>query len=145
MFYGNTVQDTRALFYSSWLKYRQKKELLPLERQIVEVIIEHPEYHEQFETPVPEHHQPYFPELGQSNPFLHLGFHLAIRDQITLDKPSGILFIYQQLIQKHKDKALVEHLLMERLAECLWRAQRHQQMPDEQHYLNDCRELLRLS
>ena len=34
MFYGNNIQDTRQLFYSSWNKYLQKQVLLPLEEAI---------------------------------------------------------------------------------------------------------------
>ncbi len=142
MFYGESVQDTRPLFYSSWQKYRQNQPLLPLERQIVDVIILHPEYHALLETPRPHHDEAYFPELGQTNPFLHMGFHLAVRDQVATDRPLGIRPIYQQLLNQYADLAVVEHLLMEHLAECLWQAQRSHSMPDEARYLNACNQLL---
>ena len=142
MFYGDGVQDTRQLFFTSWLNYRQNKVLLPLEKQIVDVIITHPEYHALLEATVSQRDQAYFPELGQTNPFLHMGFHLAIRDQIATDRPSGIMNIYQQLINKYADVMTVEHLLMDHLAECLWQAQRCQGMPDETSYLSACRQLL---
>jgi hypothetical protein len=142
MFYGNEVQDTRKLFFSSWKKYRQKEPLSALESQLVRVILDHPEYHALLESATPFDNQPYFPELGQTNPFLHLGLHLAIRDQVTTDKPPGITAVYNALIQQQT--ALdAEHLLMERLAECLWSAQRQQVMPNEAAYLSACRELVR--
>ena len=142
MFYGESVRDTRPMFYLSWHKYRHNQPLLPLEKQIVDVIITHPEYHALLEATMPDHHQTYFPELGETNPFLHLGFHLAIREQVATDRPPGIAGIYQQLINKYTDTAAVEHLLMEHLADCLLQAQRDQKMPDEVHYLNACRHLL---
>ena len=142
MFYGESVQNTRSLFFSSWQKYRLKQPLLPLEQQIADVILLHPEYHTILESTKENLDEAYFPELGQTNPFLHMGFHLAIRDQVATDRPQGITRIYQKLVNKHADIAVVEHLLMEHLAEHLWQAQRSQRMPDEASYLNACRLLL---
>ncbi|KTD19776.1 DUF1841 family protein [Legionella londiniensis] len=136
MFYGNTIEDTRQMFYTSWLKYLQKKPLLPLEEQIAAVILEHPEYHALLEKKPGD--MPFFPELGQSNPFLHLGLHLAIRDQIATDRPQGIKDIFQKLQIRYTDFHDLEHKLMELLAECLWQAQRLQQMPDEIAFLQAC-------
>ena len=141
MFHGNSIQDTRSLFFTSWHKHKNKQPLLPLEQQIVNVIIQHPEYHALFDKKATEH--AYFPELGQTNPFLHLGLHLTIRDQIATNRPNGITAIYQQLLTAYKgDTSGVEHLLMEPLAECLWQAQRHHTLPDEIGYLSACRQLL---
>jgi hypothetical protein len=142
MFFGNSVQETRQLFYSSWEKYHNKLPLLALEQQLVDVIIVHPEYHSLLETPRDALDEAYFPELGATNPFLHMGLHLAIRDQVTLNRPSGITEIYHQLVHQYKDNTVVEHLLMEPLIESLWQSQRNQQRPDEQLYLNACRKLL---
>lgn len=143
MFYGNNVQDTRRFFFDSWRKYRQGELLSPLEKQIVDVILIHPEYHSLLETLSLEHDQAYFPELGQTNPFLHMGFHLAIRDQIAMDKPPGIREVYELLLKKYTDETRVEHLIMEQLAEALWQAQRNHTEPSEKSYLNACRQLLR--
>lgn len=142
MFYGETVQDTRQLFFLSWKKYQQKQRLEPLEQQIVDVIIMHPEYYDQMEAAAITSNRNYFPELGQSNPFLHMGLHLAIRDQIATNRPEGITAIYQQLLKKHQDAETVEHLLMEQLATCLWQAQRAHTAPDEKSYIQSCGELL---
>jgi hypothetical protein len=71
-----------------------------------------------------------------------MGFHLAIRDQVATDRPPGIKNIYQRLIKKDKDALMVEHLLMDHLAECLWQAQRSRSMPDEASYIRACRGLL---
>lgn len=137
MFYGESIQDTRPLFFNSWDKYIKKLPLSPLESQIVAVIQVHPEYHSIFENPARYLEKPYEPEQGQTNPFLHLGLHLAVREQVATDRPIGIKKAYRQLLTQMKDPLVVEHHIMERLAACLWEAQSKGRMPDEQSYLNN--------
>lgn len=142
MFYGHQIQETRQFFSQSFEKYQKNLPMTDLEKQIVAVILEHPEYHALFTQPSSNLTQSYFPELGETNPFLHLGLHLGIREQIATDRPQGIRSIFNQLIEKYADKSMVEHLMMERLAECLWAAQRENQAPNEINYLNSCLLLL---
>ncbi|RUR20534.1 DUF1841 family protein [Legionella sp. km535] len=136
MLYGDTIQDTRQMFFSSWNKYQQKQLLSPLENEIVQVILVHPEYHKILEQSSKFQEQAYYPELGETNPFLHMGLHLAVREQISTDRPAGIRAVYHALVKKYKDTLAVEHLIMEQLAECLWSSQKNNMPPDEQHYLN---------
>ncbi|MBI2786961.1 MAG: DUF1841 family protein [Legionella longbeachae] len=135
MFYGDTIQETRQMFFTSWDKYQQKKMLSPLENEIVQVILAHPEYHNILENQHIAQQQSYFPELGESNPFLHMGLHLAVREQIATDRPTGISMRYKNLINKYHDSLHVEHLIMEQLAECLWLSQKNNMPPDENHFL----------
>lgn len=141
MFYGDTVQEARQMFFSSWEKYQQNKPLLPLENEIVQVILAHPEYHNLLANQSQFQQQSYFPELGETNPFLHMGLHLALREQVATDRPAGINQIYKSLLKKYADSLAVEHLMMEQLAECLWLAQKNNLPPDEHHYLNILRNL----
>lgn len=108
---------------------------MPLERQIVAVILDHPEYHAMLDKPMPDNEAAYFPEMGQTNPFLHMGLHLAVRDQLAVDKPTGIADLHRQLLQKYQDALLVEHLIIDQFAECLWNAQRQHSSPDDVAYL----------
>ncbi len=135
MLFGDNIQDTRQLFYSSWRKFRLGQPLLPLEKQLVDVIADHPEYHVMFDNNNEPNEQAYFPEMGQSNPFLHLGLHLAIRDQLATNRPEGFAALFQQLLVKYQDRLVVEHKIMECLAESLWQAQRNGQAPDEAGYI----------
>ncbi|MGQ3889633.1 DUF1841 family protein [Legionella sp. CNM-1927-20] len=135
MIFGNSVQDTRRLFFTSWRKYRLKEVLTPLEQQLVDVILAHPEYHALLEENNSYLNQQYFPELGQTNPFLHMGLHLAIREQIAINRPVGITKRFQELVERYQDPLLVEHKMMDCLAECLWQAQRNQMPPDETNYI----------
>lgn len=141
MFYGDTIQETRQMFFTSWEKYRHNKPLLPLENEIVHVILAHPEYHQVLENHNKFQQQNYFPELGETNPFLHMGLHLAIREQIATDRPAGINAIYTDLINKYTDPLAVEHLMMDQLAENLWLAQKNNLPPDEHYYLTTLRNL----
>lgn len=140
MFFGSNLNDTRQLFYSSWNKYRAKEALLPLEQQIVNVINDHPEYQALFnDKEVSTEH--YSPETGQSNPFLHMGLHLAIREQITTNRPIGITAIYKKLVKKNHHPLDAEHTMMDSLAKLLWHAQVTRQEPDERTYLEALKRL----
>jgi hypothetical protein len=136
MFYGDTIQETRQMFFSSWEQYLQKRDLTPLEQQIVQVLLDHPEYHKIIEQGSKFKEQAYYPELGQTNPFLHMGLHLGVREQIATDRPAGITQAFKKLLSKYHDPLEVEHLIMEQLAECLWLSQKNNQPPDEQLYLD---------
>ncbi len=142
MFYGNSVQDTRQLFFSSWKKHLKKEPLLPLEKQIIDVILIHPEYHALLEGSASERDKAYFPELGQTNPFLHMGLHLAIRDQVVTNRPAGIADVFHALVKQYHDNAAVEHMFMDHFAEYLWQAQRNGRLPDEASYLYACQQLI---
>ena len=137
MFYGDTVQETRQMFFSSWGKYKRNEPLQPLENEIVQVIIDHPEYHKAVESINQFQETSYFPELGTTNPFLHMGLHLGIREQIATDRPAGINAIYKTLLKKYTDRLSVEHLMMDQLAECLWLSQKNNLPPDEAYYLQN--------
>jgi|SRR5580704_16941131 hypothetical protein len=136
MFYGDTVQETRQLFFASWEKYQHQKPLSPLEHGIVQVILAHPEYHRIIENSSKFQEHTYYPELGETNPFLHMGLHLAVREQVATDRPAGIHNAYKNLVTKYHDPLIVEHLIMDQLAECLWLSQKNNLPPDEQLYLN---------
>lgn len=142
MVFGNTPQDTRAMFFSSWRKYQQKQSLTALEQQLVRVMLDHPEYLPLYE----QASQTSFSEgeggIEHDNPFLHLGLHLTIRDQVTLDRPMGIAAVYNQLRQQHTNTHSVEHLMMEPLAYCLWESRRNNCPPDDIRYLQACKELI---
>ena len=141
MFYGQSVSDTRKIFFESWGKYIAKKPLEPVEQQIVEVIKDHPEYHQMLEQKANDE-RAYFPELGETNPFLHMGLHIAIREQVSTNRPAGITAVYQQLVRQKTSNLEAEHAMMECLAESLWQAQRSNSMPSEAEYLACCQKLL---
>ena len=141
MFYGDNRETIRQTYFVAWDKYLNKKPMEPLELQIIDVIKEHPEYHELFEDK--EYlEKEYTPEMGQTNPFLHLGMHLAIREQVATNRPQGIQSLYKQLSQKLGSHLEAEHQMMEKLGEAMWAAMRSNSVPDESAYLESCKRLL---
>ncbi|MFW2372517.1 MAG: DUF1841 family protein [Gammaproteobacteria bacterium] len=131
MLFGNDRNELRKAYADAYEKFQQQQPLTPLEQQIAQVIHEHPEYHKHLNSL----HQDFLPEAGQSNPFLHMGMHLAIREQLTTNRPAGIRDCYQSLCMKQGSEHEAEHDMMECLGEALWNAQRTGSMPDEQAYL----------
>ena len=133
-------QDSRSFFVDVWNKHKHGAILEPLERVVETVILQHPEYHKLL-TLDGVLEREFMPESGQSNPFLHMGMHIAIQEQLSIDRPSGIVAAYGELIGKIGDAHTLEHRIMECLGESLWAAQRVGELPNEQSYLECVRRL----
>jgi hypothetical protein len=141
-FDNQSRSDLRGMYLEAWRKHRAGLPLEPLEAQIADVIEEHPEYHALLNDSDTALSRDYTPEGGQSNPFLHMAMHLAVRDQVSTDRPPGIRAAFQQLL-KRRDKLDAEHAIAEHLAEMIWQSQRSGMPPDEQVYLRRVQKLLR--
>ncbi len=128
--------QARQFFFDAWLKYKQKQPLTDLEAIAMQVVEMHPEYHAVLDAPERYLQQAYFPEMGETNPFLHMSLHLSVLEQIGINQPPGIVQAYQKLQQKHEDSHQAQHDLMDCLAETVWQAQRDGQQPDTETYLN---------
>lgn len=133
---------TRQLFRSAWQKFVNEDALEPLEKQIVDLLKDHPEYHLLLTKSDDLLDHDFTAEDGSENPFLHLSLHLALREQVGTDRPAGIASITRSLLLKHGEGHIVEHLMIEKLGLFLWEAQRQSRAPDEQAYLQSLRELL---
>lgn len=127
--------QVRLFFFDAWRKYRAQEPLTPLEGVAVEVMLAHAEYHGVLDAPDKYRAQEYFPEMGETNPFLHMSLHLSILEQLSIDQPPGIAAAYQALLHKHGEPHPAQHDLMECLAETVWRAQRERAAPDAEAYL----------
>jgi hypothetical protein len=129
----------RATYFAAWKKFQASAPLEPLEKQIAAVIAEHPEYHALFDNEVALAGAEFTPEKGQQNPFLHMGLHLAIREQVATDRPTGVAAIHARLAASLGSALEAEHRIFEVLAASLWEAQRSGAMPDENQYLERLR------
>ena len=141
--FGNDRDSLRRYYCTVWEKARAGQPLEPLEQIIAEAIREHPEYQPVLTDAETALGREYTPEQGQTNPFLHLGMHIAIREQLGANRPAGILDVYQRLCRRAGDTHVAEHRMMECLGETLWEAQRAGQEPDERAYLERLRRLAR--
>lgn len=131
----------RQTYIDAWRKRQQGLPMQPLEMQIADVIALHPEYQAALSRPEHVLDRDYTPESGQSNPFLHMGLHLAVRDQLATDRPAGVRAAFNQIAQRMGDAHAAEHRLIECLAQILWEAQRSGLPPDEATYLERIRRL----
>ncbi len=132
---GHTREQLRRSYADAWRKRLARSPLTPQESMIADVIELHPEYQAiaadleaalAFEAKAAG---------AAENPFLHMGLHLAVREQLSIDRPPGIRELHHSLQARFGDAHDAEHALMEALAETLWEAQREGRAPDERHYL----------
>ena len=128
--------EIRQVYLSVWQKMQNQQLLEPMEALIAEVIEIHPEYHSLLQDTEATTHSDFSPEQGQTNPFLHMGMHIALREQADSDRPGGIQALYQKLSSR-KGRHEAEHAMMECLGQALWQAQSNATEPDQLAYL-DC-------
>src|SRR3972149_10565344 len=87
--FNHSREQVRRYFFDTWGKYRASTPLQGLETVALQVILLHPEYHALLEVPERSADRDYTPEMGQTNPFLHLSLHLALEEQLSIDQPAG--------------------------------------------------------
>lgn len=128
--YSNDREAYRQMFFTTWQKYLNKSPLAATESQLLDIILVHPQYHDlldaQFQT------QEF---VLEENPFLHMSLHLAIREQISTDRPKGVREVYQRLLQTDLEIHEVEHEMMGCLAEIIWNTQQTGTPANEAEYL----------
>ncbi len=142
MLFSPERDQIRQYYCDVWRKHGQGVPLEPLECQIRDVILLHPEYQGLLEQQDRALGKDYLPEFGETNPFLHMGLHLAIRDQIATDRPNGVRDISRRIRLQTADAHAQEHRLMECLGEAIWHSQQQGGTFDEAKYLNCLRSLL---
>jgi hypothetical protein len=141
MFAGERGEQLRQRYRDAWRKFAAQQPLEPLEAQLAAVIAEHPEYIAWLESGDAALLADFTPEGGRENPFLHMGLHLAIREQVATDRPTGISRVHRELTRRSESAHAAEHRMIEPLAETLWEAQRSSSPPDEAAYLERLRRL----
>jgi hypothetical protein len=134
--FGSHTRDRLRESYSdAWRKQLAGAPLTPLEAMIADVIGLHPEYQPMIRDA--EAALAFEPNAAHAaeNPFLHMGLHIAVREQVSIDRPPGVRDLHRRLQLRYGDVHSAEHVLMEALAETLWEAQRTGRSPDETQYL----------
>jgi hypothetical protein len=138
MIFGQDRNELRRMYADAWRKHCDKQVLSPLEVQLAQVIDDHPEYQDAVDGDLDKD---FTVEGGETNPFLHMGLHLSIREQVSTDRPVGIAVIFHGLAASSGDAHDAEHRMIDCLAETLWEAQSQNRMPDDGAYLERLRRL----
>lgn len=140
MFAGSTREDLRRRYLQAWRRRREGLVLEPLDAAIADVIELHPEYQGMLEDEAAVQAS-FTVERGQVNPFLHMGLHLGLREQLATRRPAGIEVVHATLARRLGSVHDAEHRMIDVLAETLWEAQRAGVAPDEARYLERLRSL----
>lgn len=134
--------NTRQVYFDVWQRMQQSLPLDPMQQMIADIIALHPEYHALLSQPDASRDKDFLPEAGQTNPFLHMGMHIAILEQVSVNQPAGIAKLYQKQCRK-KPLHDVHHAFMECLITTLWESQANLETPDMNKYLQCLRQNLR--
>jgi len=127
--------EVREFFFDTWSKFNHQQTLTDLEKIAIGVIQMHPEYHAVLDAPEQYKQQEYFPELGETNPFLHMSLHLSVLEQISINQPIGIVDVYAKLKLTHQEEHAAQHDVIDCLAETIWHAQQNKTTLDTAYYL----------
>ena len=142
MIFSNERIKLRQLFFDAWEKHQTHQPCEPLEKQLLAIILEHPEYHYLFSNKDKYLDKDYLPEAGETNPFLHMSIHMSIREQLNTNRPQGITKIFNTIQLKKQNAHETEHAMMDVFAELMWEAQQQSAPPDETRYLQLLKEKL---
>jgi len=140
MFADSSRDELRRRYVTAWQRRLEGLPLEPLDAAIADVIELHPEYQSLLQDPAALN-AAFAVEDGRTNPFLHMGLHLGLREQIATRRPSGIEQVHARLAARLGDAHEAEHRMIQVLAEALWEAQRAGRAPDEAAYLERLRRL----
>lgn len=119
----------RQLFYNAWQRHLAGQPLSEFDHGIVEVLRCYPEY---IRAMRPES----IDVEGGENPYLVLGAHMEVKEQIRLDRPAGIRSL---IAQSSKGIDYVESVMVELLVHTLKAAQLGNKPPDYKVYLSELR------
>ncbi len=134
--YSPDRQQVRQFFIDLWQR-RISPPTEGLAALALPLMEAQPEYHPLLERPPAALEREYPPELGETNPFLHLSLHLALAEQLGVDQPAGVRASYARLLMQHQDAHKAQHAMIDCLAEMIWQAQRNATAYDPAVY-QDC-------
>lgn len=137
--YTDNRDAYRNVFFVAWQKHLKKMPLELEEQRLIDVILEHPEIHQMLDKPESYLKQEF---ANEENPFLHISMHLALREQIRLDRPNGINEIFSTLKVNTQNSIEAEHLMLPVLATMLSKSQQTGMMPSDAEYLSMLRMLI---
>ncbi|MCK4588163.1 MAG: DUF1841 family protein, partial [Gammaproteobacteria bacterium] len=70
--FGQDRNQLRQMYIDAWRKHQAGEVMQPLEAMISEVVAMHPEYHDMLNKGEDALDKDFLPEMGDSNPFMHM-------------------------------------------------------------------------
>lgn len=134
--FNPSVSDVRNFFFNTYDKGIAHQELTQLEKIAFSVILEHREYHPVLANREKNLQREWFPEDGETNPFLHLSMHVSILEQLSIDQPAGIKGLFEELLLEFGDEHEALHQMIDCLAEMIWQSQHSNMQPNPEIYLS---------
>lgn len=120
------MNDYRLFFLQSWQKHLKGHLLSDMEKQVRDVLLMYPQY---------------ICELDQDkcysveeNPYIQMGLHLTMWDQIRTNRPEGIRFWFLNACAQHGE-AEVERFTLSVLRKIIYTSYSQEKAPSEQEYL----------
>ena len=127
--------ESRTYFYNVWKKQKNRLPLQPIEVIIFDVISDHPEYHRYLENKNSMFENNFSENDNEINPFLHMGMHIALKEQINSNRPIGINEIFTRISSKSISMHDAEHKMIECLERSLWEAHYKNEIPSDNRYI----------
>jgi Domain of unknown function (DUF1841) len=134
--FNPSQDDVRRFFCAAFAKAQANKAQDALETIANQWMAEHPEYLDDLQDAEAAVACVYDGSDGKSNPFLHLSMHLSITEQCSIDQPRGIRQAVELLTARRRDLHQAHHEVMQELGTMLWEAQRANQAPDGEAYID---------
>lgn len=138
-----TRDQSRQFLIEAWRKRRGNLPASALEILAADIAALHPEYHGLLESGEDALARDWMPDQGETNPFLHLSLHLAIEEQLSIDQPRGLRALFADLLTRRGDRHEALHVVLDCLAETIWRSQRERKPLDGPAYLDCVRQAAR--
>jgi len=138
--FGQDRDGLRRAYAEAWQRHQDGLPLDAQQRRIAGVVALHPEY-QAFVLAPDALAQEFDGSDGRTNPFLHMGLHIAVHEQLATGLPPEAAQARQRLARRLGDTHAAEHRLIDCLAQTLWQAQRDGTAPDMDAYREALRRL----
>lgn len=140
------AEQSRQIYYDIWDKYQTKQPLEAFEQQLIAIMLQHPEYHFIFEQREKYLSYKFSAKANEINPFFHFALHQVLDDQLTTDRPPGILSIFQQYVNAyHNDTHTAQHAIIEVLFNHMYDTMCANKAFNPKQYLQDLKQNLELT
>ena len=121
----------RKVFYDAWVRHMEGERLSDFDQRLVQVMQCYPEFTQHI---TPGGTQPVVQSQSTQNPYMVMGAHLEVVEQVAQDRPEGIRLLYQSLALKAGD-IQAQIMMRDILLTVLAQSYQSGDVPDYSEYL----------